>query len=101
MWYSGSQETVTSPGRHCSPSWRMAFEFAIRFPCVTITPLGAEVLPEVNCKKAISWSAGWGGGSMSGTSARSSGVRMTRSSVPTLPTADQSTLPTRSLVTSA
>ncbi len=68
---------------------------------MTITPFGAEVLPEVNCRKAMSWSAGWGGGSMSGTSARSSEVRMTRSSVLTLPTADQSTLPTRSLVTSA
>ena len=79
----------------------MALEFAFRFPCVTITPLGAEVLPEVNCRNARSSSAGCDGGSMSGTSARSSEVKMTRSRVVTLPTADQSTLPTRSLVTSA
>ena len=78
----------------------MALAFAFRFPCVTITPLGVEVLPEVNCRNARSSSEGGGGGSISGTSARSSGVRMTRSSEPTLPTADQSTLPTRSVVTS-
>jgi hypothetical protein len=32
----------------------IAAMLAIRLACVSVTPLGREVLPEVNCKKATS-----------------------------------------------
>ena len=85
-----------------SRPWRMmALQFAVRLPCVTITPFGSAVLPEVNWRNATSSSrrSAAGGRTSAGSSARSS-VRITFSMLGMRPTADQSTLPTRSVVTS-
>ena len=53
-WYSGSQLTPWSSSPTSRPSCIIAQELAMRFWCVTTTPLGSEVLPEVNCRKATS-----------------------------------------------
>ncbi len=53
-WYSGSHDTALSSGPPRRPSRMIALQLAARLPCVTITPLGNAVLPEVNCRKATS-----------------------------------------------
>ena len=52
-WYSGSQLTNTSfgPALTAAP---MARTLASRFACVSTTPLGLPVLPEVYCRKPMS-----------------------------------------------
>ncbi|MCY1531900.1 hypothetical protein D9M68_671400 [compost metagenome] len=56
-WFSGSQVTKVSLVQTERPS-SIARMFAIRLACVTMTPLGAEVEPEVYCRKAMSVAAG-------------------------------------------
>ena len=79
----------------------MAQAFARKLPCVTDTPLGVEVEPEVNCRKhrsssvtsAFSWLA------PSGAGRSSSSVVMTPLTDETLEIPLQSTACTFSLVT--
>ena len=78
----------------------IARQFAARLPCVTITPFGNAVLPEVNWRKAISSSRTSAAGGSEPPSFASSSVVITFSMLAIRPTADQSTLPTRSVVTS-
>ena len=101
-WYSGNQETQVSRAPSAfSPSMTIAAVFAARFPCVTITPLGSAVLPEVNWRNATSSSRTTAAaGSGPAGSRASSSLEITFSRVGIRPTAGQSTLPTRSVVTS-
>ena len=56
-WNRGSQVTNTSSLRTPSPC-SIAHSLAHRLPWLIITPLGAEVEPEVYCRKAMSVPAG-------------------------------------------
>ena len=99
-WYSGSHDTATScaPSAH-SPSRTMAAQFAARLPCVTITPLGSAVLPDVNWRKATSSSRTSAAAGSAPASFANSAVVSTFSMLGIRPTADHSTLATRSVVT--
>src|SRR5947207_2595156 len=80
----------------------MALQFAFRFPCVTITPLGAAVEPEVNCRKARSGSSIGARSSLAPAGAGS--ARAFTSTIFSIhgirPTAPQSTFATRASVAS-
>jgi hypothetical protein len=52
-WYSGSQLTNTSLGVACTVG-AMARMLASRLACVSATPFGLPVLPEVYWMKAMS-----------------------------------------------
>jgi hypothetical protein len=83
-WYRGSQLTPESaPLSACSPSRMMAQAFARRLPCVTSTPLGVAVLPEVNCRNAMSSAPG-----STGSRAARAGASARRSSAVTTPRSD-------------
>ncbi len=52
-WNRGAHPT-TVESRSCPKAVRIISWFAARFPCETITPFGAEVEPDVYCRKARS-----------------------------------------------
>src|ERR1700676_3803258 len=54
-WYIGSQLTARSDGEDATPDGPLnASMFADRLRCVTTTPFGADVDPDVNCTNAMS-----------------------------------------------
>ena len=78
-WFSGSQLTPRSSGEAATADGpRNASMFAETLACVSATPLGDEVEPEVNCTNAMSPSDGCRSGSPIGpsrSSAQSTSVR--------------------------
>ncbi|GMU11507.1 hypothetical protein ASNO1_77610 [Corallococcus caeni] len=50
-WYGGSQMTPTLSARAWNAPW-ISDRLCSRFPCVSITPLGVPVLPDVYWRKA-------------------------------------------------
>ncbi len=66
-WCIGSQLTAQSEGEDPTPEGPLnASMFAERLRCVTTTPLGADVDPEVNWTNAISSADTAGSGSNAG-----------------------------------
>src|SRR5438067_841455 len=51
-WYAGSHERPRLDASFLSAAWIMA-RLASRLACVTFTPLGRAVEPEVYCRKAM------------------------------------------------
>ena len=76
-WYSGSQLTTTSEGTACTakPMPRM---FASTFACVSVTPFGSPVLPEVYWMKNTSSGLLAGSARPRPRSARSAALRASR-----------------------
>ena len=76
-WKSGSHDTPLSKDESLPRPWTMkASEFAARLPCVTMTPFGRDVLPEVNWRNARS-SGSIATSSVPGDGAASSSTVMT------------------------
>ena len=93
-WYSGAQDMKRSPAPMSMRCW-MAASLAMRLPWLTITPLGAEVEPEVYCRKAMSSAAGaWG--RQASASARSTWSAATAAMLP-----KRASAPGRACITSA
>ena len=78
-WFSGSQLTAMSPGPAPTPAGPAnASMFADRLRCVSATPFGADVDPEVNWTKAMSSSDGDVIGSIGGASSSARDNTMSR-----------------------
>jgi len=71
-WLSGSQLTPTSPSPVATPSGPfIASTFADTLRCVSATPFGVAVEPDVYCTNAMSSSSGGASGSIAGASSAS------------------------------